>query len=229
MIKGVAFDAYGTLFDVYSVLQKCEEAYPGSGGKISQLWRQKQLEYSWLRTLMGRYETFWHITEDALRFTLDTLGLDYDASRIDDILKAYFELDTYPDVLEALELLRPRPAVILTNGNVSMLDQLVANSSLDGHLDGILSADTVKLFKPRPEVYQLAVSHLALAPHEILFVSSNSWDVTGAKSFGFTVGWINRQNQPVEHLNAPPDYTASSLLALAQAIEAEDGYSPERS
>lgn len=218
MIKGVAFDAYGTLFDVYSVFQKCEEVYPGKGDAISRLWRQKQLEYSWLRTLMGRYETFWHITGDALRFTLDTLALPYDDERIDDIMDAYFHLETYPDVIGALDMLRPRPSVILTNGNVAMLDQLVANSVLNERLDGILSADTVQLFKPRPEVYQLGVDHLSFEPHEILFVSSNWWDAAGAKSFGFTVGWINRLKQPVDHLDVQPDYIVESLLELAHTV-----------
>ena len=221
MIEGVAFDAYGTLYDVYSVERKCEEKYPGDGAAISRMWRQKQLEYSWLRTLMGRYESFWHVTQDALRYTLADAGLAVDEGAIEDIMGAYLRLTMYPEVIEAFEVLGACKKVILTNGNLEMIEPLVDRTGLAAHLDGCLSADTVRQFKTRPEVYQLAVDRLGLAREKILFVSSNGWDVAGAKSFGFTVGWVNRAGKPGEELGVRADYVALDLLLLAQAIAAD--------
>ncbi len=216
MIKGVAFDAYGTLFDVYSVAQKCEKEYPGKGAQISQIWRQKQLEYSWLRTLMDRYENFWEITKEALCYALEDLGLQYNQQKIENIMNSYLYLETYPEVAEALQKFRPYKLMILTNGNSEMLDQLLINTGVNKLLDEFISAHTVKLFKPKAEVYQLAVDCFKVNRDEILFVSSNAWDIAGAKSFGFTVGWINRLNKPTERLGFQPDYIVSSLLKLAQ-------------
>jgi 2-haloacid dehalogenase len=216
MIKGVAFDAYGTLFDVFSVAQKCEKEYPGKGAQISQIWRQKQLEYSWLRTLMDRYENFWEVTKDALSYALEELGLQYNQQKIEEIINSYLYLETYPEVVEALQKFRPHKLMILTNGNSEMLDQLLVNTGLNKLLDEFTSAHTVKLFKPKAEVYQLAVDGFKMNRDEILFVSSNAWDIAGAKSFGFTVGWINRLNKPTEKLGSQPDYIVSSLLELVQ-------------
>lgn len=221
MFKGVAFDAYGTLYDVFSVTQNCEIEYPGKGEEISKLWREKQLEYSWLHTLMGNYKNFWQITEDALCYALKSLGLLFDKNKIDKIMCAYFNLNTYPEVVEALQKFRPRKLAILTNGNAEMLDKLVVHSGLNKYLDVFLSADAVHVFKPKPEVYQLAVDSFGVNKSEILFVSSNAWDIAGAKSFGFTVGWINRLNKPSEQLGIHADYTVSNLLELVQKIEKE--------
>ena len=218
MIEGIAFDAYGTLYDVYSVEQKCEQEYPGSGAAMSRLWRQKQLEYSWLRTLMGRYADFWHVTEDALRYTLAELGLAACEGKIAAIMATYRELEMYPEVIEAMERFSARKKAILTNGNLGMIEPLVARTGLDVHLDACLSADEVGLFKTRPEVYQLAVDRLGIAREHLLFVSSNGWDVAGAKSFGFTVGWLNRRNLPPEELGVRADYVASNLLELAELV-----------
>lgn len=218
MFKGVAFDAYGTLYDVFSVAQKCENEYPGKGDEISKIWREKQLEYSWLQTLMGHYKNFWKVTEDALRYSLESLGLLYDENKINEIMSSYFNLNVYPEVIEALQKFRPRKLAILTNGNADMLDKLIAGTGVNKYLDGFLSADTVQLFKPKPEVYQLAVDSFGICKSEILFVSSNAWDIAGAKSFGFTVGWINRLNKPSEQLGVQVDYTVSNLLELAQKI-----------
>ncbi|WP_139652913.1 haloacid dehalogenase type II [Raoultibacter phocaeensis] len=218
MIEGVAFDAYGTLYDVYSVEQKCEENYPGNGAAISRMWRQKQLEYSWLRTLMGRYENFWRVTQDALRYTLADIGLKADAAVLDEIMETYLKLEMYPEVIEAFALLGSRKKVILTNGNLEMIEPLVERSGLAAHLDGCLSADEVGLFKTRPEVYGLAIEHMGLEKEQVLFISSNGWDVAGAKSFGFTVGWINRAGKPAEELGVRADYDVPNLLALAQAV-----------
>lgn len=219
MIKSVVFDVYGTLYDVFSVVTKCESLYPEKGEQISKLWRNKQLEYTWLRTLMNRYKNFWHITKDALYYALDSLALEYDSDKINDIMNSYLNLDPYPEVVEALQKFRPRKLAVLTNGNMDMLDQLVVRTGLDKFLEGVLSADTIQLFKPKPEIYQLAVDFLGISKNEILFVSSNAWDIAGAKSFGFTVGWINRFNQPSEQLGVQADYVATNLLELAEKVE----------
>jgi 2-haloacid dehalogenase len=220
MYKSVVFDAYGTLFDVFSVAQKCETAYPGKGGEISKIWREKQLEYSWLRTLMKQYKNFFQITEDSLRYALEALGLPYDENTIADIMGSYFDLTVFPEVFEALQKFRPRKLAILSNGNLAMLDPLVAATGLAPYLDGVLSVDAVHLFKPRPEVYQLAVDSLKTGKSETLFVSANGWDVAGAKSFGFAVGWINRYHNPPEKLGVQAEYAVSNLLDLAQKIDA---------
>jgi 2-haloacid dehalogenase len=219
MLKGVVFDAYGTLFDVFSVSQKCEEEYPGRGGEISQIWRQKQLEYSWLQTLMGQYKQFWDITEDALCYTLKSLGLIYNKDNIRSLMNSYYNLSAYSDVTEALQKFHPLKRVILTNGNAEMFDQLLVNTGVYQYLDGFLSADTVQLFKPRPEVYQIAVDYLKINKNELLFVSSNAWDIAGAKSFGFTTGWINRSHKPFEQLGVKSDYIVSSLLELTYKFD----------
>lgn len=218
MFKGIVFDAYGTLFDVFSLSQKCEKEYPGKGNEISKIWRQKQLEYSWLHTLMNWYENFWQITEDALCFSLKSLNLSYDTNKINQIMNSYFNLTIYEEIIQALQAFRPRKLAILTNGNAKMIDKLLIDTKLNKYLDGFLSADEVQLFKPRPEVYQLAVDYFNLDKSEILFVSSNAWDIAGAKSFGFTVGWINRLKNPPEELGFKPDYIVSNLLELVQKI-----------
>lgn len=219
MIKSVVFDVYGTLYDVFSVTEKCEYLYPGKGEQISKLWRNKQLEYTWLRTLMNRYDNFWHITEDALCYALDSLALEYDSNKINDIMKSYLSLDPYPEVAEALQKFKPRKLAVLTNGNTEMIDKLNVVTGLDNFFHGILSADSIQLFKPKPEIYQLAVDFFGTSKEETLFVSSNAWDIAGAKSFGFTVGWINRFHQPPEKLGVQADYIVTNLLELAKEIE----------
>lgn len=219
MIKAVVFDAYGTLYDVHSVTRKCEECYPGKSREISLIWRQKQLEYSWLRTAMGRYENFWLLTEDGLRYALDELGLPIDEAIIAKILGQYLHLSVYPEVFEALSLFRPRKLLILSNGSPDMLDQLGKNTGVNAHLDGALSVDSLKMYKPRPEVYQMAADRLGMGKQEILFVSSNGWDIAGAKNYGFVCGWVNRMKKPVERLGATPDFIVSDLKELALAVQ----------
>lgn len=216
MIKGVVFDAYGTLFDTFSVAQECEKEYPGKGVQISQIWRQKQLEYAWLHILMDHYKNFWEITKDALCYALEELGLRYNEEKIKSIMNSYLYLKVYPEVVEALQSFRPNKLMVLSNGNPVMLNQLFINTGLSKLIDEFISADTVKLFKPKTDVYQLAVDSSKVKRNEILFVSSNGWDIAGSKSFGFTVGWINRLNKPVEKLGFQPDYIVSDLLELAR-------------
>lgn len=206
-IEAFVFDAYGTLFDVRSVFASCEAAFPGHGDEITRLWRVKQLEYSWLRTLMGRYQDFWQLTGDGLRYTCRFLGLEASEEQIDQLLQTYLNLEVYPDVPPALEELARRgyKRAILSNGSPAMLAAVVQNSGLKPLLDEVLSVDEVRRFKPDPAVYALAPTRLGIPKEKIGFVSSNAWDVAGAKSFGFKTFWINRTGAPVEELNAPPD------------------------
>lgn len=219
MIKAVAFDAYGTLYDVHSVMQKCEEIYPEKGAAISQIWRQKQLEYTWLRTLMGKYKDFWSLTGDALQYALEETGLQYNEDILKTILNEYLYLKPYPEAIEALEAFRPRKLMILSNGSPDMLSKLAAHTGVNEHLDGIISVDSIRMFKPRPEVYNLAVENLGISKNEVLFVSSNSWDVAGSKSFGFLAAWLRRVNKPFDRLEAEPDFIVSSLKELAEKTQ----------
>ena len=191
-IKAVVFDAYGTLYDIQSVASVTEEAFPGYGAIITQVWRIKQLEYTWLRSLMRRYQDFEVITRDSLAYTLRVLGLEGDKGAFERIMRKYLHLDLYPDAMAALAAMRDRKLAILSNGSPAMLDALVVNSGLDRVLDATISVDSRKIFKPAPEAYSLIESTLGVRPTEVLFVSSNPWDACGAKAFGLNVAWIER-------------------------------------
>ena len=191
-IEAVVFDAYGTLYDVQSVAEITEEAFPGYGEMITQIWRIKQLEYSWLRSLMQRYRDFSVITRESLAYTLSILGLQYDDAIFERIMEKYLHLDPYPDALAALAALKDRKLAILSNGSPGMLNALVANSGLDRMLDATISVDAKKVFKPSPDAYSLIETTLGVKSADVLFVSSNPWDACGAKAFGLNVAWIER-------------------------------------
>jgi 2-haloacid dehalogenase len=191
-IKAVVFDAYGTLYDVQSVAEITEETFPGYGEMITQIWRIKQLEYSWLRSLMQRYRDFSVITRDSLTYTLGILGLQCDSVTFERLMDRYLHLDLYPDALAALSAMKDRRLAILSNGSPDMLSALVANSGLDRLLDAIISVDAKKIFKPSPDAYSLIETTLGVPPADVLFVSSNPWDACGAKAFGLNVAWIER-------------------------------------
>jgi 2-haloacid dehalogenase len=191
-IKAVVFDAYGTLYDIQSVATVTEEAFPGYGEIVTQIWRIKQLEYTWLRSLMRRYEDFSAVTRESLTYTLRILGLKPDNSAFERIIDKYLHLDLYPDAMATLTTLRGRKLAILSNGSTAMLTTLVRNSGLDRVLDATISIDAKKIFKPSPDAYTLIESKLGVSPTEVLFVSSNPWDACGAKAFGLNVAWIER-------------------------------------
>lgn len=191
-IKAVVFDAYGTLYDIQSVAAVTEESFPGHGEIITQIWRIKQLEYTWLRSLMRRYQDFSVITRDSLAYTLRILGLQHDSSVFERIVEKYLHLDLYPDATAALAAMRDRKLAILSNGSTDMLNTLVRNSGLDRVLDATISIDSEKIFKPAPDAYALIETTLGVRPAEVLFVSSNPWDACGAKAFGLNVAWIER-------------------------------------
>ena len=191
-IKAVVFDAYGTLYDIQSVAAVTEEMFPGYGEIVTQVWRIKQLEYTWLRSLMRRYEDFSVVTRDSLAYTLRCLGLEHDPAAFERIIDKYLHLDLYPDAMTTLEAMNTRKLAILSNGSTGMLDALVANSGLDRVLDATISIDSRRIFKPSPDAYELIESTLGVPGGEVLFVSSNPWDACGAKAFGLNVAWIER-------------------------------------
>ena len=186
------FDAYGTLYDIQSVAAVTETEFPGYGEIVTQIWRIKQLEYTWLRSLMRRYEDFSVITRDSLAYALKVLGLKHDSGAFDRIMEKYLHLDLYPDAAATLAAMKDRKLAILSNGSTGMLTTLVRNSGLDRVLDATISIDSRKIFKPSPEAYSLIESVLGVAPADVLFVSSNPWDACGAKAFGLNVAWIER-------------------------------------
>jgi 2-haloacid dehalogenase len=216
-VTGLLFDAYGTLFDVHSVVE-AGRTITGDPQQLSALWRQKQLEYTWLRGLMGRYEDFWAVTESALAFACRRLGLRADAAARQRLMDAYLTLDAFREVPAVLARLRDLPCAILSNGAPRMLDAVVAHNRLGAHLRAVISVDEVRTFKPHPAVYALGAARLALSRETIGFVSSNGWDVAGAKAFGFSVVWVNRQGAPLEELGVEPDLEVRDLEGLAQAL-----------
>jgi 2-haloacid dehalogenase len=191
-IKAVVFDAYGTLYDIQSVASVTEEIFPGYGEIITQVWRIKQLEYTWLRSLMRRYEDFSVVTRESLAYTLRCLGLNCDPGAFERIIDKYLHLDLYPDATAALAAMKDKKLAILSNGSPAMLDALVKNSGLDRVLDATISIDAKKIFKPSQEAYSLIESTLHIPPADVLFISSNPWDACGAKAFGLNVAWIER-------------------------------------
>lgn len=218
-IKAVVFDAYGTLFDVRSVISLCNELYPDQGLALSHLWRAKQLEYTWLLSLMDHYEDFWQITERALRFACRALNLPTQTVQQAQLMAAYLRLETYPEVKQALAALADYPLAILSNGSPQMLEPLVANAGLQGTFAHVISVDELKIYKPSPQVYQLAVDKLGLEAQAIGFVSSNSFDIIGATAFGFRTFWVNRAANPLDELGFVPGVTINKLTDLVEVLD----------
>tara|TARA_Y100001960_G_scaffold334031_1_gene443946 strand:+ start:2952 stop:3602 length:651 start_codon:yes stop_codon:yes gene_type:complete len=209
------FDAYGTLFDVHSAVGRHADRLPDASA-VSLMWRTKQLEYTWLRSLMDRYVDFWQITQDALDFALDTYRVA-DAELKDDLMQAYLELSCYPEVPSVLNGLKDRGfrCAVLSNGSPRMLGSAVENSGLQDVFDAVISIDAIGIYKPDPSVYQMAVDQLGVTPSEIAFQSSNAWDAAGAGAFGFKVAWINRFGQQPERLGIVADAELKDLTGLA--------------
>ncbi|HEY2862694.1 MAG TPA: haloacid dehalogenase type II [Casimicrobiaceae bacterium] len=217
-VDALVFDAYGTLFDVQSVASTADALFPGRGAALAQLWRGKQLEYSWLQSLMQTAarprEDFAAVTAHALDYAADALALALPSHARHRLLDAYLDLSPFPDAEPALAALAPRRRLILSNGTHAMLEPLAAATGLARHLDGILSVDDAGVYKPSPRVYQLAVDELKCAAARIGFVSSNGWDAIGAKAFGFTVFWINRTGATLDRHGPPPDRIIGTLADL---------------
>lgn len=214
-IKLCIFDAYGTLFDINSVTKQYCNELGDISNQLSNLWRSKQLEYTLLRSLMNRYENFWCITEESLDYALNYFNIKNDLLKIN-LLKAYENINCYEEVPDTLSALKEKGilTVILSNATPNMLNIAVKNSKIDSHIDSCLSADNLKIYKPHPAVYNLFLEKYNFNKNEILFISSNSWDVAGAKSFGFNVAWINRLNNQKEVLPFDYDIELKSLMNL---------------
>ena len=222
-IRACVFDAYGTLFDVHSVAALAERLFPGRGDAISYLWRTKQIEYTWLRTMAGpdAYRTFWEVTEDGLVFTAKKLGLELTPEKRTALMEQYLRLDAFPENVEALKELKGMGLrlAILSNGNPPMLEAAVRSAGMEGLFETLLSVNKVKRFKTVPEVYQLAVDHFGVSAPEIGFASSNGWDAAGATRFGFTTFWVNRAGNPPEELGVVPVGQGKTLTDLVEFVK----------
>jgi 2-haloacid dehalogenase len=215
-VSALVFDAYGTIFDVHSVARVAETLFPGKGAALSAAWRGKQLEYTWLRSLMGRYEDFSRVTLASLEWAFESLAIEAGEAERRALLDEYRRLAMFPDAMAALDALAPRiPLAILSNGHPDMLNAVVDHNGLrEKFRGGILSVHAVKSFKPAPSVYAIAEEALGLPRTMTGFVSSNGWDAAGAKAFGFRAYWVNRAGAPVERLGVRPDETVRDLGEL---------------
>lgn len=220
-VRACVFDAYGTLFDFSSAAERCRDEIGEKTDALTDLWRSRQLQYSWLRSLMGYHIDFWQITADALDFALEALDLK-DPELREHLLTLYMELDAYPEVKSVLHALRRAEVqtAILSNGSPSMLASAVGSAGIESLLDEVISVEDIGIFKPHPNVYKLVQSRLGVAPAEVAYQSSNGWDACAAAAFGFQAIWINRAGQPLERIPAEPLLQLSSLAELPELIGA---------
>jgi 2-haloacid dehalogenase len=215
MSRVYVFDAYGTLFDIHAAIRRHHAEVGPDADRLSEWWRTKQLEYTWTLTLAGRYADFWTLTERALDFALARFPA-VDKALKPKLLDAYLTLDAFPDARDALQALRARGerTAILSNGSPGMLTAAVEGARLAGEFDQVLSVDPLRLYKPRPEVYGLVTTAFGVEPQEVIFVSSNRWDVMGAAAFGFQALWVNRSGMPDEYVEHPPKAVLPDLRSL---------------
>jgi len=217
-VRGVAFDMYGTVVDVGAVAEACRAVAPDPVAFNTQ-WRAKQLEYSFLRSAMGKYQDFWKVSEQALAYTIQRFGLTASPAHRKELMEAWLQPTPYPEVAAALPRLKAHyPLAILSNGSPKMLRMGLDHAGLRPHFHWVLSADAVKIYKPSAKVYQLALRAMRLPKQQILFVSSNAFDVVGAKSFGFKVCWINRAGLPLDPLGPKPDLMVKNFDELETAV-----------
>lgn len=213
------FDAYGTLFDLGRGLDCARPILGDQAVRLGELWRRKQLEYSWLRSLMGRHTDFWHVTGESLDFAMKSLGLA-DLPLRSRLMEAYLTPATYPEVPAVLGKIRQMgiKMAVLSNGSPTMLTSAMKSAGIDPLLDAVLSAESAGVFKPHPSVYRLVEERFACKPEQVAFMSSNGWDIAGAAAFGFRAAWINRSGQPGEMLPARPQWELSDLAALPELL-----------
>jgi 2-haloacid dehalogenase len=219
-VRACVFDAYGTLFDFASAVARCSDVLGDKAAAVTALWRDKQLQYTWLRSLQGRHTDFWQVTGDALDFALETLGISDPAVR-ERLMTLYRTLDCFPEVPDVLARLKCAgfATAILSNGAPSMLADAVAGAKLDGLIDHIVSVEEVGVFKPHPKVYQRAVDRLSVPANSIAFQSSNAWDAYAASAFGMRVVWCNRYGQRRERLPGAPDREIRTLAELPELLQ----------
>ena len=214
-VAACVFDAYGTLFDVVSAAEQCRDALGDKADRLAAVWRTKQLEYTWMRSLRGDYEDFWHVTGQSLDYAMAAVDLKDDALRAR-LMELYLILDAYPEVSDVLKAIAGGgfKTAVLSNGSPTMLTAAVRNAQLQDVLDDVISVDPLQVYKPHPSVYQSAVDRLKVPAERICFLSSNAWDAWSASQFGFRVVWINRFGQPPEQIPAPPEHEITTLRAL---------------
>ena len=227
-IKAVVFDAYGTLFDVYSIQALAEELYPSHGVDIAVKWRDKQIEYSRLITQSDPhsstgsqyYQPFWELTKLSLEYTLDRLKLDRSSGQVQKLMDQYAYLTPFPENLDVLQKIKDMglKTAILSNGSPEMLASAVKSAGMGDVLDHIISVDQIRLFKTSPESYGLVQKTISVNKDEVLFVSSNAWDALGATWFGFKTLWVNRQNLPYEAIGPRPSYAGSDLAMVLDVL-----------
>jgi 2-haloacid dehalogenase len=219
-VQAIIFDAYGTLFDVYSIGALAERLFPGKGAAVAELWRDKQIEYTRLRTLSNTYKPFWEVTQDALVFTCRKLGLELTLDAQTQIMGQYARLEAFPENLAVLKSLKAKglKLAILSNGNPEMLDAVVQAAGMSELFTQVLSVHTIKKFKTAPEAYQLGSDTLSVLAKDTLFVSSNCWDICGAAWFGYKTFWVNRSNAPLEELGITPHAEGRTLEDLARFV-----------
>ena len=215
--EAVIFDAYGTLFDIHSVVKNVSEI-SGDLRALSGLWRRKQVEHTWRRALMECYVDFWHVTDDALGSAAAELGIKLTTEQFAGLMEAYLAPAVFADVRTALNELGAIPLAILSNGSPAMLEAAVRRNRLDGTFAHVISVEDVKTYKPSPKVYALGTKALGHSAQRILFVSSNAWDAAGAKAFGYTVCWCNRSREPKDSLGFDPDFLVEHLGEIVDLI-----------
>lgn len=214
-IKAIVFDAYGTLFDIASIDKRLDFHFGELAKLIAPVWRQKQLEYTWLCSLMDRYKDFYALTGDALQFACKQFEVEVSEKTVKDLMDHYYKLNIYPDVAPVLARLQKQYRLaILSNANPQLLEKAVEHNQISDRFSNIFSVDSIKKYKPIPAVYQLPVNGFGLAKEEIVFLSSNTWDVAGAKSFGLKVVWVQRKAGTMEELGWQPDWIVKDLEAL---------------
>ena len=220
-VKLVLFDAYGTLFDVYSVASTAEQLFPGQGSQLSVIWRDKQIEYTRLRAMAGRYKPFWDITIDALQYACEALKLDLTPQKQLTLLNVYSSLAAYPENRAVLQRLKQAgiQTAILSNGNPDMLNVAVRSANFQELLDGVLSVEPLQTFKINASVYQYGLDHFGVKVEEALFVSSNCWDACGATWFGLDTLWVNRAGLPMDKLDVKPAMVGQSLDDVLRILD----------
>ena len=228
MIKLVVFDAYGTLFDVYSIGALADTLYPGNGSTIAAMWRDKQIEYTRLVTMSDPnglegsryYQSFWELTRASLRYTLERLKLTQSSPAEEALMGQYAKLSCFPGNLGVLQQLQASgmETAILSNGSVEMLESAVSSAGLGGLLTKVISVDGIRLFKTSPQSYGLVLEAFPVQANEVLFVSSNSWDALGATWFGFKTLWVNRQGMPFESIGPRPSYVGTNLTKVLEVV-----------
>jgi 2-haloacid dehalogenase len=213
--RAFVFDAYGTLFDVQSVVLRAGISISGDPRILAQLWRRKQIEYTWRRAIMERYQHFWHVTEEALRWAVKELRIDATEQQIDRLMQAYLSPAVFSEVRAALEALKGSPLAILSNGSPQMLESALVRSDLGSYFSHVISVDGVGTYKPSPSVYAAGCKTLGLAADQVLFTSANAWDAAGAKAYGYRVCWCNRSGEAEDDLGFAPDFIVKRLDQIA--------------